>query len=100
MFSTRKYAKKTDNRYDSWYLTIVDPESPEYDNSGREENVNNQSTRDHRFFGVARFLLENVLVDGLNTQTLSRWTVHYNVDPKYLHSVQRIRYAHQRRESY
>lgn len=30
---------------------------------------------------------------------LSGWTVHDYVDPQYLHGVQGIRYAHQRRES-
>lgn len=26
---------------------------------------------------------------------LSRWTIHNDVDPQYLHSIQRIRYTHQ-----
>lgn len=53
-------------------LPLKDPQGTEDDNGCWKENVDNEVSCNHRLFGVAGSLLDNVVVNGLHAQTVNK----------------------------
>lgn len=78
------------------HLPLEHPQGAQHNYAGAEQHIDHHGFGDHRLFDVARLLLEHIMIHGLYAQRLGRRTIHYDVDPEYLHRIQRIGNVHQR----
>lgn len=77
------------------HLALEHPESAQHNDAGAQQHIDHHRLCDHRLLDVARLLLEHIMIHGLHAQRLCRRSIHYDIDPEYLHRIQWIGNVHQ-----